>query len=136
MLDETMLIMGEEWYREGVGCPRIHQNSRRAEASFGCGRLQRGSAGLIESTLFGHVRGAFTGADADRQGKFKQAHGGTIFLDEVGELPTEVQMKLLRVLQEREVEPVGSNVSSHVDVRVIAADEPAARFSYPKRRIS
>ena len=76
---------------------------------------------LIESALFGHVKGAYTGADTARQGKFEQADRGTIFLDEVGELPTEVQMKLLRVLQEREVEPIGSNEIRKVDVRVVAA---------------
>ena len=121
VLDETVLIMGESGTGKELVARAIHQNSRRAEAGFVVVDCSAIPPGLIESTLFGHVKGAFTGADSDRQGKFKQADGGTIFLDEVGELPTEVQMKLLRVLQEREIEPVGLNESSQIDVRVIAA---------------
>ena len=121
ILDETMLIMGESGTGKELVARAIHQNSKRAEAAFVVVDCSAIPPGLIESTLFGHVKGAFTGAEADREGKFKQADGGTIFLDEVGELPTEVQMKLLRVLQEREIEPVGSNESSQIDVRVIAA---------------
>jgi formate hydrogenlyase transcriptional activator len=83
-----------------------------------CGAI---SAGLVESELFGHVKGAFTGALASRDGRFKLADGGTIFLDEVGELPPDTQVKLLRVLQEQEFEPIGSSRSVKVDVRVIAA---------------
>ena len=119
--DETVLIMGESGTGKESIAKAIHQNSKRAEEEFvvvDCSAIPKD---LIESALFGHVKGAYTGADTARQGKFEQADRGTIFLDEVGELPIEVQMKLLRVLQEREVEPIGSNEIRKVDVRVIAA---------------
>src|SRR5262249_62317709 len=99
----------------------IHDRSRRKDrplVKVNCGAI---SVGLVESELFGHVKGAFTGALGQRTGRFELADGGTIFLDEVGELPLETQVKLLRVLQEGEFEPVGSSRTVKVDVRIIAA---------------
>ena len=119
--DETVLIMGESGTGKESIAKAIHQNSRRAAEAFVVVDCSAIPSDLIESALFGHVKGAYTGADTAREGKFEQADRGTIFLDEVGELPIEVQMKLLRVLQEREVEPIGSNEIRKVDVRVVAA---------------
>ncbi len=119
--DETVLIMGESGTGKESIAKAIHQNGKRAEEAFVVVDCSAIPSDLIESALFGHVKGAYTGADTARQGKFEQADRGTIFLDEVGELPIEVQMKLLRVLQEREVEPIGSNEIRRVDVRVVAA---------------
>lgn len=119
--DETVLIMGESGTGKELIARAIHENSGRANNQFVVVDCSAIPPSLIESALFGHVRGAYTGAEVARQGKFEQANRGTIFLDEIGELPIEVQMKLLRVLQEREVEPVGSNETRQVDVRVVAA---------------
>ena len=119
--DETVLIMGESGTGKESIAKAIHQNSKRANEEFVVVDCSAIPSDLIESALFGHVKGAYTGADTAREGKFEQADRGTIFLDEVGELPIEVQMKLLRVLQEREVEPIGSNEIRKVDVRVVAA---------------
>ena len=119
--DETVLIMGESGTGKESIAKAIHQNSKRADEAFVVVDCSAIPSDLIESALFGHVKGAYTGADTAREGKFEQADRGTIFLDEVGELPIEVQMKLLRVLQEREVEPIGSNEIRKVDVRVVAA---------------
>ncbi|TMA35415.1 MAG: Fis family transcriptional regulator, partial [Deltaproteobacteria bacterium] len=99
----------------------IHDRSPRRDRPLVRVNCSAISAGLVESELFGHVRGAFTGATTARMGRFEVADGGTIFLDEIGDLPLEMQVKLLRVLQEREIEPVGSSRTRRVDVRVIAA---------------
>src|SRR6266704_1669171 len=119
--DSTVLILGETGTGKEVIARAIHNRSARKDRAMvkvNCGAI---SAGLVESELFGHVKGAFTGALANRDGRFKVADGGTIFLDEVGELPLETQVKLLRVLQEQEFEPIGSSKTIKVDVRIIAA---------------
>ncbi|MDE0637254.1 MAG: sigma-54 dependent transcriptional regulator [Candidatus Poribacteria bacterium] len=119
--DETVLIMGESGTGKELVAKLIHENSPRSDNPIVVVDCSAIPPTLIESTLFGHVKGAFTDAHADRKGKFEQADSGTIFLDEVGELPIDVQMKLLRVLQEREIEPVGSDKTQPVNVRIIAA---------------
>jgi formate hydrogenlyase transcriptional activator len=119
--EATVLILGETGTGKELIARAIHDRSPRRErplVKLNCAAI---SAGLVESELFGHVKGAFTGAGAARSGRFELAHGGTIFLDEIGELAAETQVKLLRVLQEQEFEPVGSSQTRRVDVRVIAA---------------
>jgi formate hydrogenlyase transcriptional activator len=119
--DTTVLIYGETGTGKELVARAIHNRSTRngrALVSVNCSAI---SAGLVESELFGHVKGAFTGAIERRIGRFELANGGTIFLDEIGELCLETQVKLLRVLQEHEFEPVGSSHPLRVDVRVIAA---------------
>jgi two-component system response regulator PilR (NtrC family) len=119
--DATVLITGESGTGKEVVARAIHQRSARGSGPFvvvNCGAIPEN---LIESELFGHVRGAFTGAVADRPGLFRRAHGGTIFLDEIGELPLALQVRLLRVLQDRTVMPVGGSTPVAVDVRVLAA---------------
>jgi len=119
--DTTVLIHGETGTGKELIARALHEGSPRRERpmiKLNCSAI---SAGLVESELFGHVKGAFTGATDRRVGRFELADGGTIFLDEVSELPLDTQAKLLRVLQEREFEPVGSSKTLKVDVRVVAA---------------
>lgn len=117
----TVLITGESGTGKEMAARALHQASNRAAMPFvaiNCNAIPRE---LLEAELFGHVKGSFTGASQDRVGRFEQAHTGTIFLDEIGDLPLDLQTKLLRVLQEREFERVGSSRTTKVDVRVIAA---------------
>jgi transcriptional regulator with GAF, ATPase, and Fis domain len=119
--DATVLINGETGTGKELVARHIHQISNRKSKpmiAVNCGAIP---ASLIESEFFGHAKGAFTGATAERKGRFQMADGGTIFLDEIGELPLDLQVKLLRVIQEGELEPVGSSKTIKVDVRIIAA---------------
>src|ERR1700741_4528007 len=119
--DSTVLILGETGTGKELIARAIHKRSNRAERAFFGVNCAAIPASLIASELFGHEKGAFTGATQRRLGRFEAANGGTIFLDEVGDLPSEIQVALLRVLQEREIERVGSNKAIPVDVRVLAA---------------
>ncbi|HEX7286130.1 MAG TPA: sigma 54-interacting transcriptional regulator [Candidatus Angelobacter sp.] len=119
--DSTVMLYGETGTGKELIARALHNSSKRKDrplVKVNCGAIP---SALVESELFGHVKGAFTGALERRVGRFELADGGTLFLDEVGELPLETQVKLLRILQEQEFEPVGSSKTVHVDVRILAA---------------
>ena len=119
--DASVLITGESGTGKELVAEAIHRNSKRREKPFVKVNLGGISSTLFESEMFGHVRGAFTDARADRRGRFEVAHGGTVFLDEIGEVEPAAQVKLLRVLQDRSYEVLGSSTTRSVDVRVVAA---------------
>ncbi|MBW2563633.1 MAG: sigma-54-dependent Fis family transcriptional regulator [Deltaproteobacteria bacterium] len=117
----TIMITGETGTGKGLIARAIHESSDRSDNAFiqiNCGAI---SEGLLESELFGHVKGAFTGAIANKPGKFELAQGGSIFLDEIGDMSTDLQVKVLRVLEENEFEPVGGSKTIKANVRVVAA---------------
>ena len=119
--DATVLVIGESGTGKELVARALHDHSQRAAKRFvpvNCGAIPKD---LIESELFGHRKGAFTGAISDRMGRFELAQDGTLFLDEIGDLPLDMQVKLLRVLQERSVDPIGSNKPIDINVRVVAA---------------
>ncbi len=120
-LDTPVMILGESGTGKEMVAKALHETSNRASKPFvkvNCAAL---SESILESELFGHVKGAYTGADSNRMGRFEAAHKGTIFLDEIGDIPLSVQVKLLRVLEERTIQRVGENRSIPIDVRIITA---------------
>jgi two-component system response regulator AtoC len=117
----TVLILGESGSGKELVARAIYQHSRRSQAPFLAINCAAIPEPLLESELFGHERGAFTGADRRRIGKFEQAHGGTVFMDEVGDMAPGTQAKLLRLLQEKQFERVGGNSTIDTDIRIIAA---------------
>jgi two-component system response regulator HydG len=119
--DARVLVTGENGTGKELVARALHFNSKRRNSSLiavNCGAL---SGGVLDSELFGHMKGSFTGAVKDHEGKFEYADGGTLFLDEVGEMPLETQVKLLRVIETKEVTRIGSNESRKIDVRLISA---------------
>jgi len=119
--DSTIFINGESGTGKGLIAKAIHDSSSRRRHPFISVNCSAIPESLMESELFGHVRGAFTGANADRIGRFQQAHKGTLFLDEVGDMSPDLQVKILKALEEREVEPLGGCRKVKVDVRIITA---------------
>jgi two-component system, NtrC family, response regulator HydG len=122
-----VLILGETGTGKGLFARALHKDSRRAEAPFVVVNCAAIPESLLESELFGHVRGAFTGATADRSGLFEQANRGTLFLDEIAEMTPPLQAKLLRALESGKLRPVGSDVERQVDVRVVTATHRSLR---------
>lgn len=121
LVDSTVLVTGESGTGKELIAEAIHQNSPRKEGPFVTVNMAAVPENLVESELFGHVMGAFTGATTAREGRFEAANGGTIFIDEIGDFALTSQAKLLRVLENRRVTPIGSNDDREIDVRVIAA---------------
>ncbi len=138
--NSRVLITGESGTGKELVARAIHENSSRAKAPFitiNCGAFPET---LLESELFGYMKGAFTGANENRRGLFQAAHGGTLFMDEIGNMSVTMQVKLYRVLQEGKVRPVGSTEESDVDVRVIAAtnkdlEKEIAEGPFPRRSL-
>jgi DNA-binding NtrC family response regulator len=119
--DNSVLVLGETGTGKELVAQALHQNSARAAGPFVAVNCAAIPAELLESELFGHVKGAFSGATTDRPGRFREADGGTLFLDEIGDMALPTQAKILRVLQEREVTPLGARHSQPVDLRIVAA---------------
>ena len=120
VVDAPVLVLGESGVGKELICKEVHRLSgRKGELVFiNCGAIPDQ---LLESEIFGHVKGAFTGATCDRKGKFQLADRGTLVLDEIGDMPLDLQVKLLRVMEEQKVQPVGGNQSLQTDVRLVAA---------------
>lgn len=131
-VDSTVLVLGESGTGKELVAQALHQRGDRRDKPFVSVNCSALSEDLLESELFGHVRGAFTGAVKDKVGRFEKAHGGTIFLDEIGDITSRMQLRLLRVLQEREFERVGDSSPVKVDVRVVAATNQDLRSKVKK----